>query len=177
MCRKGFYALNCQAVSSPDLKFLDVVARWPGSTHDAAIFENSRLKDYLDNHDGMILLGDSGYALKRYLLTPIPAPRNEQEHLYNRQHRQGRLCIERTFHLLKSISDAFTRPVMFYHSSHKNVQAYSWLVVACTTSACKTVFQNYQNFIWRRTMISKWAHLTTTSVVRLCAINLYKYVD
>ncbi|XP_052215115.1 putative nuclease HARBI1 [Dreissena polymorpha] len=102
VCRKGFHALNCQAVSSPDLKFLDVVARWPGSTHDSAIFENSRLKDYLDNHDGMILLGDSGYALKRYLLTPIPAPRNEQEHLYNRRHRQGRLCIERTFGLLKS---------------------------------------------------------------------------
>ncbi|XP_052223975.1 putative nuclease HARBI1 [Dreissena polymorpha] len=64
--------------------------------------EQRRLTDYLDNHDGTILLGDSGYALKRYLLTPIPAPRNEQEHLYDRQHRQGRLCIERTFGLLKS---------------------------------------------------------------------------
>ncbi|KAH3804260.1 hypothetical protein DPMN_132544 [Dreissena polymorpha] len=60
MCRKGFHALNCQAVSSPDLKFLDVVARWPGSTHDAAIFENSRLKDYLDNFLGTVVMLSRG---------------------------------------------------------------------------------------------------------------------
>ncbi|KAH3778251.1 hypothetical protein DPMN_179706 [Dreissena polymorpha] len=50
----------------------------------------------------MILLGDSGYVLKRYLLTPIAVHRNEQEQQYNRRHRQGRLCIERAFGLLKT---------------------------------------------------------------------------
>ncbi|KAH3785184.1 hypothetical protein DPMN_163269 [Dreissena polymorpha] len=57
--------------------------------------------DYLDifNNDGLILLGDSGYALKRYLLKPIPVPRNEQEHL----------------------------SVVFYHLNHRNVPACSRL--------------------------------------------------
>ncbi|KAH3714716.1 hypothetical protein DPMN_057414 [Dreissena polymorpha] len=50
----------------------------------------------------MILLGDSGYVLKRYLLTTIAVPRNEREQQYNRRLRQGRLCIEQVFGLLKS---------------------------------------------------------------------------
>ena len=46
--------------------FTDIVARWPGSTHDSHVFHTSSLCTYLDtnNHslDDGILLGDSGYA-------------------------------------------------------------------------------------------------------------------
>ena len=64
--------MNVQAVCIHDLKFTNIVARWPGSVHDSRIFGNGRLCTKFENHDynGM-LLGDSGYALKPYLLTPI----------------------------------------------------------------------------------------------------------
>lgn len=62
-CRKGFFSINAQVVAGPDHKLYDVVARWPGSTHDSRVFSNSRLKSRLDGNeiDG-ILLADAGYA-------------------------------------------------------------------------------------------------------------------
>lgn len=42
--RKGYYSLNVQVVGNANLKFLDVVERWPGSAHDATIFGHSNLR-------------------------------------------------------------------------------------------------------------------------------------
>jgi len=52
------------------LRFTDVVAQWPGSCHDSAIFQNCSLKDWLEQRRSGWLVGDSGYALKPYMLTP-----------------------------------------------------------------------------------------------------------
>ena len=41
--RKGYFSINVQAVCGPNLEIEHVVARWPGSVHDARIFDNSRL--------------------------------------------------------------------------------------------------------------------------------------
>ena len=76
--------MNVQAVCSHDLKFTNIVARWPGSVHDSRIFRNSRLWAKFENHDfNGILVGDSGYALKPYLLTPILNPQTPPERRYN----------------------------------------------------------------------------------------------
>ena len=40
-CRKGFFSINVQAVSSSNLQFFNIVSRWKGSTHDARIWQNS----------------------------------------------------------------------------------------------------------------------------------------
>lgn len=42
--RKSYFSLNVQVTESANSKFLDVVARWPGPTHDATIFANSNLR-------------------------------------------------------------------------------------------------------------------------------------
>ena len=53
---------------------------WLGSVHDSRMFPNSRLCAKFENHDyNGILLGDSGYALKPYLLTPILNPHTPPE--------------------------------------------------------------------------------------------------
>ena len=39
--RKGYHAINVQGIMNAELVFTNVVARWPGSTHDSFILLNS----------------------------------------------------------------------------------------------------------------------------------------
>ena len=66
------------------------------------IFENSNIADKLRDGalDG-ILLRDSGYACRAYLLTPILNPKNAGDVRYSTAHRRTRCAIERCFGLLK----------------------------------------------------------------------------
>ncbi|KAL3700261.1 hypothetical protein R1sor_018283 [Riccia sorocarpa] len=50
------------------------------------------------------LLGDQGYAMHRWLMIPysITGTSTPAQQLYNIKHVQGRLCIERSFGLLKA---------------------------------------------------------------------------
>lgn len=102
VCRKGYHAINVQAVVNTNMKFTNVVARWPGSTHDNVIFENCALKQWLDNGNHGWLIGDSGYALKRYMLTPKIHPTTRQEIAFNNAHSRTRMVVERAFGILKS---------------------------------------------------------------------------
>lgn len=101
--RKGFFSLNVQVVCDHDMKIRDIVARWPGSVHDATIFQHSRLCQRLqagEFHSG-ILLGDSGYPIKKYLLTPLLNPTNVPEERYNNAHVRTRNIVERVFGVWK----------------------------------------------------------------------------
>eukprot|EP00057_Strongylocentrotus_purpuratus_P015960 XP_011670434.1 PREDICTED: putative nuclease HARBI1 [Strongylocentrotus purpuratus] len=48
------------------------------------------------------LLGDSGYPLRPYLLTPILNPSTRQDERYNHSHQRGNSIIKRSFRVLKS---------------------------------------------------------------------------
>ena len=99
VCRKGYHAINIQGVIGPDGRFLDIVARWPGSTHDAFIWKNCALSREMaaKRITGGWLLGDSAYGLAPWLLTPVPNATNRAEVAYNRAHRTTRSVIERGF--------------------------------------------------------------------------------
>ena len=99
---KQFYSINVRVFCYSDAFTTNIVARWPGSTHDSRIFENSNIADKLRDGalDG-IILGDSGYACRAYLLTAILNPKNAGEVRYNTAHRRTRCVIERCFGLLK----------------------------------------------------------------------------
>ncbi|XP_071088885.1 putative nuclease HARBI1 [Haliotis cracherodii] len=101
--RKGYHAVNVQAVCDAKLRFTNVVVLWPGATHDAHIYNNCSLKRALEEEkpDGW-LLGDSGYACKPHLLTPVLNPANSSEERYNRAHIGTRNTIERAFGVCKS---------------------------------------------------------------------------
>lgn len=81
------------------LEFIDIVARWPGATHDSTIFNNSRMKALFEVGrfgDG-ILLGDSGYPNLPYLMTALNNPVTPAEQLYNETQIRTRCIVERTF--------------------------------------------------------------------------------
>nr|CAI5867887.1 unnamed protein product [Callosobruchus analis] len=95
--------MNVQAVGSADLKFLDVMARWPGSAHDATIFANSTLRARFENHEfpNCLLIDDSGYPLRNYFMTPLVKPATQAERLYNDSLIRTRNGIERMIGLWK----------------------------------------------------------------------------
>ena len=77
---KGYFSINVQAVCGPNLEIQNIVARWPGTVHDARMFNNSRLCAQFERGDidGM-LLSDSGYPCRQYLMTPLADPQTQPE--------------------------------------------------------------------------------------------------
>ncbi|XP_061191607.1 putative nuclease HARBI1 [Saccostrea echinata] len=103
ICRKGYHSINVQAVVNPDLRFTNAVCKFPGATHDAYILQSSSLPNLVSSlEDGGWLVGDSGYPLKEWLMTPLSNPRTGQEEKYNNAHCKTRNVIERAFGVLKA---------------------------------------------------------------------------
>ena len=104
VCHKGYHAINVMAVCDADLKFTNLVAKWHGSAHDSAVFNSSMLQVHLETteREGW-LLGDRGYGIQPYLMTPlIPEKVSTQaEENYQRSHTKTRNVVERSFGVLK----------------------------------------------------------------------------
>lgn len=81
--RKRYHSINVQIVVNAKSEIINVNAQWPGSVHDSRILRESGLDEVLENTEGH-LLGDSGYPLRRWLMTPFLRPRNHEEEHYNR---------------------------------------------------------------------------------------------
>lgn len=83
--------------------------KFPGATHDSGIWATSDLREHLIRRQNDIstirreswLLGDQGYPLEPWLLTPIAEPTTQQEIKFNKMHASSRNCIERAFGALK----------------------------------------------------------------------------
>ena len=70
--RHFYHSINVQAICQHDGSFIDVLARFPGSVYDSRTWKLSQAGIYIENNfsDGEHILGDSGYMLRPYLLTP-----------------------------------------------------------------------------------------------------------
>ena len=47
--RKNYHSVNVQVLCDVSLKFLNVLAKWPGGNHDAFIWQNYNLRDMFEN--------------------------------------------------------------------------------------------------------------------------------
>ena len=100
--RKGSISLNIQVICDHRLLFTNVVAQWTGNTHDARIWGECSLSKKFENGELKgLLLGDSGYPLKPYLMIPLSSPKGQAEENYNFAHIQTRNCIERAIGVAK----------------------------------------------------------------------------
>ncbi|KAK9980706.1 hypothetical protein ABG768_000296, partial [Culter alburnus] len=100
--RKNFHSLNVQLICDPDCKITNVTAEWPGSTHDARVLSESNIYRSFENgsHRGL-LLGDSGYPCRSWLMTPFRNPAGDAQERYNTALTKTRVIIERTIGQLK----------------------------------------------------------------------------
>lgn len=99
-------SLNVMAVADSRGKLLCVCANAGGRQHDSRVLANSRLMDRMERNtlvpvDGGVILGDSAYPSRDYLLTPIARPETQAEQSYNRAHCRTRVTVEQTFGQLK----------------------------------------------------------------------------
>ena len=72
VCHKGYQAITVMAVCDPNMTFTNIVAKWQVAAYDSAILNSSLLQIYLESGGGRDgwLLGDRGYALNPYMMTP-----------------------------------------------------------------------------------------------------------
>ncbi|XP_054084425.1 putative nuclease HARBI1 isoform X2 [Zeugodacus cucurbitae] len=130
MNRKGFYSLNVEAVCDHRLLFTAVNMRYPGS--DSGIWTTSPthlhlISTYNIQSDSW-LLGDQGYPLEPWLLTPVAEPVNAREVRYNKLHAKARNTIERAFGVLKSRFRCLSKHRILHYSPEKAAM----IIYACT---------------------------------------------
>lgn len=116
--RKFYHSINCQILCNPDLKIFDIDCRWPGSSHDSFILKNSNVfRQFTCNSNPALehtfILGDSGYALSKWLMVPISNPTSRSEERYNAAHKKARSVVERCNGVLKMRWRCLTKPIMF----------------------------------------------------------------
>ncbi|XP_042905121.1 putative nuclease HARBI1 [Parasteatoda tepidariorum] len=101
--RKKIFALNVQSLADSDLFIRNIVTRWPGSTHDSTVFDHSYLRAHLETEVPFKyhVLGDSGYPLRPYLMTPFLHPTGANQVRYNSTHARARNVVERQYGIWK----------------------------------------------------------------------------
>ncbi|XP_071580831.1 putative nuclease HARBI1 [Temnothorax nylanderi] len=103
----GNHSLNVQAIVDSDLKILNINARYPGARNDAYIWGASAIRNVMEysyNHGERrtYLIGDAGYPLEPWLMTPLPHyPQQSRQFHYNEQLCKARSVVERFFGVLK----------------------------------------------------------------------------
>lgn len=110
----------------PRGQFIDIVARWAGSTHDSRILQLSSINlKYRDGQHTGVLIGDNGYPSLPYLLTPILNPTQPSEERYNRAHIKTRNVVERAFGMWKRRFPCLSRGL------GNKIETVANIIVAC----------------------------------------------
>jgi len=74
--RKGFPSIILQSVCDHQYSFTDCYSGWPGSVHDARVFNNSDLLARIESNpmemfpENTHIVGDGAYQSQTWMLTP-----------------------------------------------------------------------------------------------------------
>ncbi|XP_067833268.1 putative nuclease HARBI1 [Heptranchias perlo] len=100
---KRFCSINVQLVCNYKKRFIQICARFPGSCHDAFILRQSNIPNLFlpGNRLKGRLVGDKGYPLQIWFMTPVRNPTNETQACYNESHMPTRCVIEQAIGVLK----------------------------------------------------------------------------
>lgn len=107
--------------------FLSVTPGWPGAFHDARILGASGVKQLVECKQWLAgwpvivegvavkpyLLGDSGYPMYEWLMTPHPSDHLRKWRGYNYEHSRSRIIIEKSFGMLKRRFSILSKPIAF----------------------------------------------------------------
>lgn len=100
--RKGGVSIYVQATCNAKEEFTSIDAQWPGSVHDSRILKRSDIYGAINSQQNdSLLLGDSGYGICPWLMTPYREPNTPQKEAYNALLKKERVIIERCFGQLK----------------------------------------------------------------------------
>ena len=104
LSRKGYFAINVQAICDKKKRFLWKSILCRGGEHDASAFAETDLFTYLENNADRLLrskfyfVGDSAYSLRSYLLCPYDsAMSGSDEDAFNFHQSSCRIYIECAF--------------------------------------------------------------------------------
>ena len=103
--RKGWTSLNCVGVVDANKMFMLVNISWPGSVNDKRVLRNSSLcrQSWRFFDPNSYILGDSGYPLRNWLLTPYISHNflTRSQRRFNYFHSSSRIVVEHAFGELK----------------------------------------------------------------------------
>ncbi|KMQ90607.1 nuclease harbi1 [Lasius niger] len=105
----GHHSLNVQAIVDPYMKLLNINPRYPGARNDAYIWSTSPIRRAMEFHYNRgerktWLIGDAGYPLEPWLMTPLADfPEDTRQFQYTQQLCKARNVVERFFGVFKSV--------------------------------------------------------------------------
>lgn len=99
--RKGYPSINVQATCDANELFTSIDAQWPGSVQDSRIWRRSEIYNILKNERNVVVLGDMGYGISPWCLTPYKKPQGRSQQNFNKIHAKARVVIERCFGQIK----------------------------------------------------------------------------
>lgn len=115
--RENNHSMILQAVVGPDMKFLDVVAGWPGKMDDTTVLRSSTFGEMCENGErlngakiklsdgnelGEYIVGGSSFPMLPWLLTPFRGKNLlEAEAEFNKRHLVTRMVAQRALARLK----------------------------------------------------------------------------
>uniref|UniRef100_A0A1L8DIS7 Putative harbinger-4 pst n=1 Tax=Nyssomyia neivai TaxID=330878 RepID=A0A1L8DIS7_9DIPT len=106
--RKSYHSLNAMVVCDHNLRIMAFNARYGGAAHDSFVYKESPLRtllyqEFINGDIRSWLLGDSGYPLEPWLLTPYRnAAPGTPEARFNEWHSRARSSVERCIGVLKA---------------------------------------------------------------------------
>ena len=133
--RKQRYALKMQVVCDHHLRIRHLITGYPGSVHDARIFNNSELALKPESYfsDDEWIAGDSAYKLTSTILTPFrknsAAANSTDCKRFNRVFSEFRVRIEHCFSCLKERFNSLKELKLIINGNESIKKASIWIMV------------------------------------------------